>query len=381
MASRLSWLTSCKLTQLKVIANATGINSSGTKPVLTTRLLDELLQSRFDLDDKAQNILNATGIDSSGVISALGSPVLDKLPKPIPLNGSLEHGGIKREAAAAAGEKDKPHNLISIDMGIRNLAFCRLLLASSRTAAKPTLTHWTRIAISRKQSPTSPETPSEAFDPQTFAKHAYTFVTQTLLPLKPSHILIERQRFRSMGGSSVQEWTLRVNMFEAMLYAVLKTFKEQGLWMGDVYPISPAKVSKFWVGDGEVEEADAAGADVELRGKNEKKEGTTKPKPKSLRTKTAKITLVHHWLSHGTTLNVGPDAQKTVMAYIAKNQRGGRVGVKRSPKGEVKGLGPKEELGKLDDLADCLLQGMGWWEWERNRRKVLQGGMGVLDEL
>ena len=36
------------------------------------------------------------------------------------------------------------------------------------------------------------------------------------------------------------------------------------------------------------------------------------------------------------------------------------------------------EMGKLDDLADCLLQGMAWIRWEENRRGVLEGGLEAL---
>lgn len=62
-----------------------------------------------------------------------------------------------------------------------------------------------------------------------------------------------RVRYLGVGlacGPAV-EWTLRVNMFEAMLYAALKTLGEQGLWRGSVFPVAPAKVSKFWQGKGE----------------------------------------------------------------------------------------------------------------------------------
>jgi cruciform cutting endonuclease 1 len=35
-------------------------------------------------------------------------------------------------------------------------------------------------------------------------------------------------------------------------------------------------------------------------------------------------------------------------------------------------------MGKLDDLADCLLQGMAWIEWEENKRKALEHGVQAL---
>ena len=176
-----------------------------------------------------------------------------------------------------------------------------------------------------------------------------------------------------------------MNMFEAMLYAVLKTVREQGLWRGEVHAVPPSKVAKFWVGDGEVEEE----AEVNATGKGKK--------GKSAKTKNAKIELVGDWLSRGDVLKLEHQAGDMAKAYIAKRDGGRKVMVARpsvlthttakdgaesnedhvkEPPGEL-----QEELGKLDDLADCLLQGMGWWQWEGNRRKVLEKGIEVLDEL
>jgi cruciform cutting endonuclease 1 len=36
-------------------------------------------------------------------------------------------------------------------------------------------------------------------------------------------------------------------------------------------------------------------------------------------------------------------------------------------------------VGKLDELADSLLQGMAWIKWEDNKRQVLKTGVGALD--
>ncbi|KAK0514206.1 hypothetical protein JMJ35_002823 [Cladonia borealis] len=186
MASSLSWLHTCKLSQLKALAIATGINSSGTKTLLTTQLLSHLPNGHFN-----PNNTN-------------------------PPNHSTNND---------------PLNIISIDMGIRNLAYCRILLPQSHsppskskskpssipttTLGPPKITEWTRIAISPRtlplpSNPPSKTTTKEPFDPPTYSHHAYTLVLTLLSPSPPpTHILIERQRYRSMGGASVQEWTLR----------------------------------------------------------------------------------------------------------------------------------------------------------------------------
>lgn len=322
MAFKLSWLSTCKASQLKAIASATGINSSGTKPALTLRLLQELSESKFSL--------------------------------------------LKDEKSKAP----KPYNIVSIDMGIRNLAYCRFTLPGSwKTARKvivPTIHDWTRIAISQKTALTDGPVIAkvkEPFDPATYSQHAHDLIT-SFLSSRPTQVLIERQRFRSMGGSSVQEWTLRVNMFEAMLYAVLKTYSALGLWSGAVYPVVPKKVSKFWLGDAE--------------GRNELGSGL-----KSAKTKTAKIELVGRWLEEANTrsFELKGKAAETGRAYLEK-RKGRRKAAKDEEMKEAERMNSAPaDVGKLDDLADCLLQGMAWIQWEQNRRMIVSEGLEAMEKL
>ena len=314
MAAQLSWLTTCKASQLRAIAVATGINSGGTKPILISRLFDALQQDKLDPPNKIYD-------------------------------GNL-----------------KQHRIISIDMGIRNLAYCRLALPShwpgpcNSLSSLPVIEAWDRIAVAQKAdlntstfNETSNVAVKETFDPLTYSDHAYSFVNNLLFSSSypaPTQILIERQRFRSMGGSAVQEWTLRVNMFEAMLYAVLKTLYSEGKWHGNVHPVAPGKVSKFWLGDGEVTK--------EKRG-NGKRE---------------KIDLVNRWLNdEDRKFELSEGALETAGSWQRK--RSGRKG-----KGKEE-LGAK--MGKLDDLADCLLQGLAWINWQQNKRTLVRDGLAGLE--
>ena len=341
MASRLCWLSSCTNAQLGTLAKAVGVNSSGTKPILTSQLLDHLPRDNFRLKS-AQNTLQ------------------------------------------------EPCRILSIDMGIRNLAYCCITLPHTgrRTVTafgRPVVHEWTRIAIgeesnkSKRVTDLAPEkatgkvkqigkvtlsNPKEAFDPATYSQHAYDLVTTLLNHLKPTQILIERQRFRSMGGSAVQEWTLRVNMFEAMIYAVLKTFSKSGFWEGDVHPIVPSKVSNFWI----------MGKQAAL---------TEGPGSKSAKTKTAKIDLVTQWLEDGGRFQLEGAAAQLGEAYLRKKTRkGGRASVKQKMSPGSKALPvAQDSVEKLDDLADCLLQGMAWIKWEENRRLIMAKGAEALAEF
>lgn len=166
-----------------------------------------------------------------------------------------------------------------------------------------------------------------------------------------------------MGGSSVQEWTLRVNMFESMLYAVLQTYSALGLWHGSVYSVAPAKVNSFWLGKVlDLEDSSAeAGLTMVIGKEKKKKEGNKK----SARSKVAKIELVERWLREGGIEFMG-EAKEVGRRYLDKR------GFKR---------GGGEDIGKLDDLADCLLQGVAWIRWEENRVAIFENGLEAVEEL
>ncbi|KAI9697036.1 MAG: hypothetical protein M1836_004997 [Candelina mexicana] len=354
MASHLAWLRTLKLSQLRTIASQTGINSSGTKTILNARLLAELPLER---------------------VSAFPQEGLHSLQS---------RHGLTRHKDVASNQC----RIISIDMGIRNLAYCVLDLPHfleheatlSKTPSKwepftPTVEAWKRIAINHNavlptESLVDPETDNktkEAFDPSTYASYAYSFVSEVLLPHRPTTILIERQRYRSMGSSAVQEWTVRVNMLESMLYAVFKTLGEQAKWSGGVHAVMPAKVGPFWLGDSDPEQ--------EPRAKSTK-----------AKTKKAKIDLVGKWLKCGHAVELSGQAQMMGKAFLERWQGKGQRLRKANLSPKIDGIENmategSREIGKLDDLADCLLQGLAWVRWEENRRRICKRGPKALAEL
>jgi cruciform cutting endonuclease 1 len=155
-----------------------------------------------------------------------------------------------------------------------------------------------------------------------------------------------------MGSKHILEWTVRVNMLEAVIYGILRALKEEGVWEGEVFGIAPGKVGPFWVRDSE-------------EGGEWKKERTAKKKNKGL-----KIDLVRSWLEDGQMVGLGnQEVENMTKKYMEKWDRtpGGR---------KLEGRG--EEMGKLDDLADCLLQGMAWLQWQENKKVALQHGVEAL---
>ncbi|TVY37827.1 Cruciform cutting endonuclease, mitochondrial, partial [Lachnellula subtilissima] len=240
----LSIPSTLKLAHLKHIAFKCGISSSGTKPILTQRLHDEIT------------------------------------------------------SVSPRGTKAKPSRILSIDMGIRNLAYCILDVAPNEA---PIIKAWQRLAVSSPPSDSgSTLAVKESFTPATLSCTAYELLRHRLLLLKPTHILIERQRFRSMGSKHILEWTVRVNMFESILYGVLCTLKGEKIWDGSVEAIAPGKVGPFWIDE-------------------EREEKGRKAKGAKAKNKGAKIDLVRQWLEDGEMLRLGTEEVEGVAkAYREK---------------------------------------------------------------
>ena len=317
MAGRFAWLLQCKLLQLETLAYATGVNSSGTKKAIADRLAEQL--------DPVKSLSNAN------------------------------HGA-----------PPQSRTIVSIDMGIRNLAYCRLVLppewpsGQGGSPLKPVLREWERIDIVPKPGkflagPNDTQgKPKEAFEPHTYAGHAYNLIMKVTAEPAPSEILIERQRFRNMGGSSVLEWTLRVNMFESMLYAVIHTLQKQGyLRQTRVISMSPDKVGKFWIRRDDV------------RWTKEKK------------VKKLKVDIVTSWVNKDGAGEFVVNTEQVAETIRAWRRNVHRDRQKKSPK-ELMSRGT---LIKLDDLADCLLQGLAWVKWEENKKMILEEGINSVENF
>ncbi|KLJ13541.1 hypothetical protein EMPG_11535 [Blastomyces silverae] len=413
------WLPSLKVRQLQRLASLTGILSSGTKPVLIERL----------------------------------GQVINGEPRCAAQNASQEESLINPK---------KPASILSIDMGIRNLAFAHLVVPPGQAGElkSPILNAWYRLSVSSfvanlasekqvldfhmgeemkpqnkiakgsrstaldileagqcdgkgKEKEKKKEKEKESFAPKLYATHAYTLMSSLLATYKPTHVLIERQRFRSGGGSSVQEWTIRVGVFEGMLYAVLRAIQLER--KGDVANIvvegvEPQRVMKYWMDEEEEE--------IDLQPKGKKTEVlSTKKISRSMtpnRRKQIKIDRIGKLLSSFTgsdasgigladlgdhiDIQFGDDRRmhEVVKAYLKKwgkktkrtnaKTRGGSTRPTASSTSSSSISSDKAshfaaddlqtlDIEKLDDLADCLLQAMTWLEWQNTRQKIARCGL------
>jgi cruciform cutting endonuclease 1 len=322
-----------------------------------------------------QRLAISLGTSYSGTKEAIKHSIMQSLPTEQPLIVPN-----RRQRAQSA-----PLSLISIDMGIRNLAYAHLQTAVDLRQEeknhftdyqRPRLCAWEKIIIApsaaTEKQPRDPDrrkrprSKPESFAPSVYATHAVGLITRIIDTHHPTHILIERQRFRSGGSPIVQDWSIRVGVFEGMLYAVLKTLGEKCGTNIEVEGVEPVKVNRFWLDKAGKGDAPAAG-------------DSSVPKGKAM--KQFKIELVREALEGSskagtgdTGFDVDVEATPMVNAYLSKLAKDNRSLVYSSTASESDSDKSLAGLRKLDDLADSLLQGMAWIEWQNNRARVAASG-------
>ncbi|KAK3673719.1 hypothetical protein LTR78_006272 [Recurvomyces mirabilis] len=287
---------------------------------------------------------------------------------------------LARQADSSQARSENSQRILSVDMGIRNLAYCVVdtvpAWSKHRNAEPSTYLHisaWSKTdllkaspgskasAKSKNDAEPSQEvgkkTSNEAFTPSQMSKTAYQ-ITQKLIAHKPDSILIERQRFRSGGGSAIQEWTVRVNMLESMLWACLQTLQMQKSSSGfpTIHEVNPARVANFWVPSAPVllrpsrTLFDATPSKVTAEN-----DGSSRKKVQ----KKDKINVVRSWLGCSGDVKLTFEGEAAAMADHFRSNTG-------------RGSAKSTDIGKLDDLADCLLQAAAWARWEENRRAFVE---------
>jgi cruciform cutting endonuclease 1 len=339
--------------------------------------------------------------------------------------------------------KSHPEKLriISIDMGIKNLAFCDVEVDYVQgNSLKPTLDiiRWDKLNLvdathdSLQHQPETPDTQNvkegtkhaqEELDPYSLSvlsRTAYTFLRKSILEVSPDIILIERQRWRSASSAAIQQWTVRVNTLEAMLWAILSALKlEQSAAAREakgamanrqykVYGVDPKRVGQFWLGQSaralaEKQDEAIASEGIDLLG-GTVDQTTKKKEPRSKAEKKAKIAIIRSWFANEPastapstpasapiiSFTVGPRATSTLKALSLPAPKTPRK--KKAKAGDedvVHQLPVVEEtdIKKLDDITDSCLQVAAWVAWESNRRQLYdiwarkRGRNGKMPEL
>lgn len=236
-------------------------------------------------------------------ISALKATQLKLLNKSLglPLSGTKA----ELQSHLVNLEYRTPRRILSFDMGVRNLAFC--VVDPPKDLQSPKSKNIYRTSVWQRKQFDVPESSVE------FAALAKTFVAE-LLQAHPGidTILIEKQRYRSHGGHNILQWTLLVNMFEAMLHATFACLMNPKTQKVD--SVNPSQVAQYW----------------------ELKDITKPQRPKILQA-----------MLDRKMLQVEGD---TVMWE------------------------EKLSLGKKDDLTDCFMQAVAWTRWMENRRRFVEEG-------
>ncbi|KAK9322406.1 mitochondrial resolvase Ydc2 [Lipomyces orientalis] len=267
------------------------------------------------------------------------------------------------------------HRVLSVDMGLRNFSFSVLDVPDLEQA--PTLSAWSLTSI-------LPHTPlaltQPDFSPAVAAQLAYAAFVDDILPrFNPDTILLERQRHRSGGGRNVLEWTLKVNMFESVLYGVLTTLINQGALKAQVCEVLPSRTKGYWIRNAVPPPASSSSAadaddDVVVTGRK-------RVKNKYALSKLVKVNLVKRWTA-GVSF-ASPAACKHVVftestiptaLQFHPSPPSPSSSRKQRPKSDADFESVRADPGgnkvKLDDLSDSLLQGVAFVQWQQHRLEL-----------
>ncbi|SCU78491.1 LAMI_0A04808g1_1 [Lachancea mirantina] len=239
-------------------------------------------------------------------------------------------------------------NLVAVDIGVENFAFCRLALRADE--ARSQLVEWSKMQLSNGDD-------TSKFSPSVSAQLAKN-LTQRLSRLGPSVFVLERQRTRTAGSANVFEHVLRANVLEHVLFTLLQNQR----FLGDdslqhqVYSSDPRRMTEFWC------KFIGVTSPGNLEGSNDQAK-SSKTATKSLKIKIAKAIIAAALSSDLASLptfvpTVAPAVKSQLVSYFNKGKRLNLF--------DALQLTTDAGRRKEDDLADALLHGLSWLTWVTN---------------
>ncbi|KAG5520161.1 hypothetical protein PMAC_001238 [Pneumocystis sp. 'macacae'] len=252
------------------------------------------------------------------------------------------------------------HRILSIDVGIRNLALCSMIVPSTIPKDFDSIDHkniiineWDKLSVEVENIECNKGI-KKMYKPVDYSFLAYKVAKSFLEKFKPRTILIERQRYRTLNTNTIHEWIIRVNMFEHMLHAVFRCFKEEKIWNdpeADILSIDPTRITSLWTKKNIIlKEQTFIGHNLPKNiFMNSVRENLIYLKPSTLRSKKIKTKIVDSLLRINSIFNF-ENTQITIKDFISQKK--------------------DKNILKIDDLADCFLQGVSWVIWEQNKWKL-----------
>ncbi|ODV94106.1 hypothetical protein PACTADRAFT_76741 [Pachysolen tannophilus NRRL Y-2460] len=306
------------------------------------------------------------------------------------------------------GHGDDNFKILSIDMGIKHFAYCKISIKKSQSfKGKPVIDEWNKMNLINWSSSVIPSgaTGTLEFTPLNYSKLSNELIFELIYSngYNPDLILIERQRFRTMGNSNVLENILKSNILENMLFSSLTTLNryDSTKFQSLLVSSSPLTMTNYWVNY------------KTMAVNNGKKidENINSPPNNAENSKKIRIKLVSNWITNNINkdfdrtpitlnnknleketatsnihlqkiLDIKSDSRKLYeFMNFLKKPHSSITNASNSNSRVVQKLLEKE---KGDDLADCLLHGLSWFNFEKNKDtiyKTLTGDPASLIEV
>lgn len=256
-----------------------------------------------------------------------------------------------------------PRRVLSIDMGIKNFSYA--LIDVHDLSKPPCLQQWRRLDVTTDFCSQNEDIDfaekEKSFDPLKYARISYLLFAKYILPTyRPDIILIERQRHRTGGRSTVIEWTFRVNMFESVVWGVLNTYISENGFNVYMKSISPRTTKSYWIP-----------SPLHL-GVEEPNEKISYAKSKSMCVQIVKDWVSKDPVSETPVVTFSKNVSQQVARFHGKKKK--VCTTRKVENGEAvleTGVATPNASVKLDDLTDSLLQGIAWVQWQRNQNLVV----------